>query len=407
MSSEILFVVAVFAAVYLGMALGRWPGLRIDRTGIAILGGIALVAGGGIAAADAALAVDLPTLLMLFGLMILSAQFAACGFYDWCSARIAVSDASPAQILALTVAVAGLLSALLANDIVVFAMTPMLIAGLRGRGLDPRPYLIGLAGGANAGSAATIIGNPQNILIGQAGHLDFWRFLIVAGPPALIGLVIVYLVVWRVWRDGFIADRSAPSIDMPTPDRMGLAKAATASVVLLALFASPLPHVMSILIVAGALLVSRRFASRDMLRLVDWHLLVLFAGLFIVTEAFARTGLPQQVMVWLADAGWGPGSLPVLLPLSLFGSNVIGNVPTVVLLLAIAPDLSGHALTALAVLSTLAGNLLVVGSLANIIVVERAREVGVTLGFAEHARCGIPMTLLSMAAAVLWLLAIS
>ncbi len=407
MSSEILFVVAVFAAVYLGMALGRWPGLRIDRTGIAILGGIALVAGGGIAAADAALAVDLPTLLMLFGLMILSAQFAACGFYDWCSARIAVSDASPAQILALTVAVAGLLSALLANDIVVFAMTPMLIAGLRGRGLDPRPYLIGLAGGANAGSAATIIGNPQNILIGQAGHLDFWRFLIVAGPPALIGLVIVYLVVWRVWRDGFIADRSAPSIDMPTPDRMGLAKAAAASAVLLALFASPLPHVMSILIVAGALLVSRRFASRDMLRLVDWHLLVLFAGLFIVTEAFARTGLPQQVMVWLADAGWGPGSLPVLLPLSLFGSNVIGNVPTVVLLLAIAPDLSGHALTALAVLSTLAGNLLVVGSLANIIVVERAREVGVTLGFAEHARCGIPMTLLSMAAAVLWLLAIS
>ena len=406
MSSEILFVVAVFAAVYLGMGLGRWPWLRIDRTGIAILGAIALVAGGGIAADDAALAVDLPTLLMLFGLMILSAQFAACGFYDWCSARIAVSDASPAQILALTVAVAGLLSALLANDIVVFAMTPMLIAGLKGRGLDPRPYLIGLAGGANAGSAATIIGNPQNILIGQAGDLDFWRFLLVAGPPALIGVVICYVVVWWIWRDRFIADRSAPSIDMPSPDRLGLAKAAVASVVLLALFASPLPHVMSILIVAGALLISRRFASRDMLRLVDWHLLVLFAGLFIVTEAFARTGLPQHVMVWLADAGWGPGSLPVLLPLSLFGSNVIGNVPTVVLLLAIAPDLSGGALTALAVLSTLAGNLLIVGSLANIIFVERAREVGVSLGFAEHARCGIPMTLLSMAAATAWLLAI-
>lgn len=406
MSSEILFVVAVFAAVYLGMALGRWPWLRIDRTGIAILGAIALVAGGGITPSDAALAVDLPTLLMLFGLMILSAQFAACGFYDWCSARIAVSDASPAQILALTVAVAGLLSALLANDIVVFAMTPMLIAGLKGRGLDPRPYLIGLAGGANAGSAATIIGNPQNILIGQAGDLDFWRFLLMAGPPALIGLVIVHLVVWWIWRDRFIADRSAPSIDMPSTDRLGLGKAAIASAVLLALFASPLPHVMSILIVAGALLVSRRFASRDMLRLVDWHLLVLFAGLFIVTEAFARTGLPQQVMVWLADAGWGPGSLPVLLPLSLFGSNVIGNVPTVVLLLAIAPDLSGAALTALAVLSTLAGNLLIVGSLANIIVVERAREVGVSLGFGEHARCGVPMTLASMTAAVLWLLAV-
>jgi len=160
------------------------------------------------------------------------------------------------------------------------------------------------------------------------------------------------------------------------------------------------------MMVAGALLISRRFASRDMLRLVDWHLLVLFAGLFIVTDAFARTGLPQHVFAWLADAGWGPGSLQVLLPLSLLGSNIIGNVPTVVLLLAIAPDLSAHALTALAVLSTLAGNLLIVGSLANIIVVERAREVGVSLGFAEHARCGIPMTLASMAAATVWLLAI-
>lgn len=406
MSTEILFVVAVFAAVYLGMALGRWPWLRIDRTGIAILGAIALVAGGGITAADATLAVDMPTLLMLFGLMILSAQFAACGFYDWCSARIAVSDASPAQILALTVAVAGVLSALLANDIVVFAMTPMLIAGLKGRGLDPRPYLIGLAGGANAGSAATIIGNPQNILIGQAGHLDFWKFLFVAGPPALIGLAIVHAVVWYSWRHRFIADRSAPRIEMPSSDRAGLSKALVASVVLLVLFATPLPHVLSILIVAGALLVSRRFASRDMLRLVDWHLLVLFAGLFIVTDAFARTGLPQQMLAWLANTGWDVGSLPVLLPLSLIGSNVIGNVPTVLLLLAIAPDLSSHALIVLAVLSTLAGNLLIVGSLANIIVVERAREAGVALGFGEHALSGIPMTLASMAAAVLWLLAV-
>jgi Na+/H+ antiporter NhaD/arsenite permease-like protein len=194
---------------------------------------------------------------------------------------------------------------------------------------------------------------------------------------------------------------------MPVPDRMGLIKAVVASAILLGLFASPLPHVLSILLVAGALLISRRFASRDMLRLVDWHLLVLFAGLFIVTDAFARTGLPEHALAWLEQAGWGPGSLPVLLPLSLLGSNVIGNVPTVVLLLAIAPDLSGHALTALAVLSTLAGNLLIVGSLANIIVVERAREVGVTLGFAEHARCGIPMTVVSMTAATVWLLAVA
>ena len=406
MGSEILFVVGVFVAVYVGMALGRLPGVRLDRTGIALLGAIALVAWGSVDGVTAMLAIDVPTLLMLFGLMILSAQFAACGFYDWCSAHIAASAASPPAILALTVVIAGGLSALLANDIVVFAMTPMLIAGLKGRGLDPRPYLIGLAGGANAGSAATIIGNPQNILIGQAGHLDFWRFAAVAAPPAIAGLGIVFAVVWWIWRDRLSVPPSDGQPDQPRLDRAGLVKALFAAVGLLALFASPVPHTISILIVAGALLISRRMASRDMLGLVDWHLLVLFAGLFIVTDAFARTGLPDDFLAALARAGWAIENPSILVPLTLFGSNTIGNVPTVVLLLAIVPDLSKQALVGLAVLSTLAGNLLILGSLANIIVVERARAVGIPLGFVEHARCGIPMTLISMVAAILWLWAV-
>lgn len=183
MTETSALVVAVFVAVYIGMALGRWPGLKIDRTGIALLGAIVLCASGIVSGGAALAAINLPTLLVLFGLMILSAQFAACGFYDWCSARIAATDASPAAILALTVAVAGALSAVLANDIVVFAMTPMLVRGLVRRRLDPRPYLIALAGAANAGSAATVIGNPQNILIGQVGSLDFWPFFTVCAPP--------------------------------------------------------------------------------------------------------------------------------------------------------------------------------------------------------------------------------
>src|SRR5512132_4013205 len=152
------------------MALGRWPGLRIDRTGIALLGAIVLYIGEAVSGEGVLLAIDFPTLIVLFGLMILSSQFAVCGFYDWCSARIASSRAPPAAILALTVFVAGGLSAVLANDVIVFAMTPLLCAGLKSRGLDPRPYLIALAGAANAGSAATFIGNPQNILIGQVGR---------------------------------------------------------------------------------------------------------------------------------------------------------------------------------------------------------------------------------------------
>ncbi|MGH6917772.1 MAG: SLC13 family permease [Geminicoccaceae bacterium] len=396
-------VLTVFLAVYVGMALGRWPGLRIDRTGIAILGAVVLYAAGAIDGRQALQAIDFPTLIVLFGLMMLSAQYAACGFYDWCSARIAAARASPVAILGLTVLVAGVLSAILANDVVVFAMTPMLIKGLQRRGLDPRPYLIALAGASNAGSAATVIGNPQNILIGQLGRLDFWTFLAACGPPAAFGLVTVFAVVAIVWRRhlGAAADRQV-EIEVPPVDRLGIGKAALATIALLAMFTTPLPQVTGVLIIAAVLLVSRRLATREILGLVDWHLLVLFAGLFVVTAAFAEAGLAAGTLAALTAAGIDPQGLPALASLTLVGSNTIGNVPTVVLLLAVLKDLPSESLYALAALSTLAGNLLIVGSLANIIMVERASQCGVALGFGEHARCGIPMTVLSFAAAAAW-----
>jgi Na+/H+ antiporter NhaD/arsenite permease-like protein len=396
-------VLAVFLAVYLGMALGRWPGLRIDRTGIAILGAVVLYAAGAIDGGQALQAIDFPTLIVLFGLMMLSAQYAACGFYDWCSARIAAARTSPAAILGLTVLVAGVLSAILANDVVVFAMTPMLISGLLRRGLNPRPYLIALAGASNAGSAATVIGNPQNILIGQLGELDFWTFLGACGPPAGFGLVTVFAVVGFIWRRQLRAATARPAeIEVPPVDRLGIGKAALATVALLAMFATPLPHVTGVLIVAAVLLVSRRLATREILSLIDWHLLVLFAGLFVVTAAFAEAGLALRTIAALTAAGIDPHGLPALATLTLVGSNTIGNVPTVVLLLTVLDHLPAESLYALAALSTLAGNLLIVGSLANIIMVERARQCGVALGFWEHARCGIPITLLSFAAAAAW-----
>jgi Na+/H+ antiporter NhaD/arsenite permease-like protein len=396
-------VLAVFLAVYIGMALGRWPGLRIDRTGIAILGAVVLYAAGAIDGPQALQAIDFPTLIVLFGLMMLSAQYAACGFYDWCSARIAATQASPTTILGLTVLVAGVLSAILANDVVVFAMTPMLIKGLVRRGLDPRPYLIALAGASNAGSAATVIGNPQNILIGQTGQLDFWTFLGACGPPAAFGLVTVFAVIGLVWRRQLRApaDRDV-QIEIPPIDRLGIGKAVLATVALLAMFTMPLPQVTGVLIVAATLLVSRHLATREILGLVDWHLLVLFAGLFVVTAAFVEAGLAADTLGALTAAGIDPHGLPALASLTLFGSNTIGNVPTVVLLLTVLENLPAEALYALAALSTLAGNLLIVGSLANIIMVERASQCGVVLGFGEHARCGIPITVISFAAALVW-----
>lgn len=406
--TDTLVAVALFAVTYAGMALGRFPGLRIDRTGIALVAAIVLVLSGVVPAQSVAGAIDFPTLAILFGLMILSAQYAGSGFYDWCAYKVAGGNGgapSPVRLMVVTVAVGGGLSAVLANDVVVFAMTPMLCAGLVRRGLDPRPYLIALAGAANAGSAATVIGNPQNILIAQAGGLDFWRFLAVCGVPALAALACVLGVVLWVWRGRLeLPHPPAPApMDPPALDRWPLVKAVVATVALLILFATPLPQDMGVLAVAGVMLVSRQMASRTMLGMVDWHLLVLFAALFTVNHALAMTGIPAALVDALQGAGWFPDRLAVMTPLALVSSNTIGNVPAVILLLNAWTTPPEGALYALALLSTLAGNLLLLGSLANIIMVERAALAGVRLGLADHARCGIPMTLLSMGFAVVWL----
>ena len=404
MSAASLVVLIVFAATYVGMALGRVPGLTLDRTGIALIALAVLLASGLMDLPAFGAAIDAPTLILLFALMVVSAQFAGAGFYDRCAAAITRATACPAVLLALTVAIGGLLSAVLANDIVVFAMTPLLCIGIRGRGLDPRPFLIGLAGASNAGSAATLIGNPQNILIGQVGGLDFWHFIAVCGVPALVALVLVYAVTRVVWRRE-LAGPDAPVVDRaPVPlDRRQTGKGMIAVVALVILFATPVPREVSALGIAALLLVSRRMESRAMLRSVDWNLLLLFLCLFAVTAALANTGLAGEALAWAAQRGLSLDQLSVLTPATLLLSNTLGNVPAVFVIPTIWPDASQGALYALALLSTLAGNLLIVGSIANLIVAERAQAVGVRLGFYDFARAGIPMTLLSVAVAVLWL----
>lgn len=398
-------VLVVFAIVYLGMAVGRLPGLLVDRTGVALLGAIGLVLAGAMDGPAVLRAIDFPTLIILFGLMVLSAQYAACGFYGWCAARLAATPVSPLVLLALVTATGGALSAVLANDVVVFAMTPMLVIGLTRAGLDARPYVLALAAAANAGSAATVIGNPQNILIGSVGALDFWAFAAMCAPPAMASLAIVFAVVAVVWRGRLRVGEGGRHVAAETLelDRGGIVKAVVATLALLALFATPLPHTEGVLVVAGALLVSRRLATRRLFAYVDWHLLVLFACLFVVTASLTATGLPATLLDRLAEEGWQLARLEVLAPLVIVASNTIGNVPLVVLLLGIVGEPTPELLYALALISTLAGNLLLTGSLANIIAVERAAEVGLRIGFLEHAKIGVPITVLSLSLALAWL----
>jgi Na+/H+ antiporter NhaD/arsenite permease-like protein len=399
-------VVTVFILVYAAMALGRWPGLALDRTGAAVIGVIVLVAAG---AADTALilaSIDFSTLVILFALMVLSAQFAASGFFEWCAGAIAATRASPARILTIVVAVAGTLAAVLTNDVVVWAMTPVLVRGLVARGLDPRPFVIALAMAANAGSAATVIGNPQNLLIAGVGRLEFWPFLAACGVPALVALVLVRVVVGglsrRALRPELTADALAAGMVPPhPPERAALAKGAFAAAAVIAVFTLPVDRAHWMLAVAGLLLLSRRLSTRRMLSMVDWHLLLLFAALFVVTGALAASGVTARAVAALgADTLRAPATFALA---ALVGSNTIGNVPLVIVMLSAGLDLGTAQLYALALFSTLSGNLLVVGSLANIIAVERAGAEGVTISFTDYARLGVPVTLASLAFAWVWL----
>jgi Na+/H+ antiporter NhaD/arsenite permease-like protein len=396
-------VVTVFLLVYLGMILGEIPGLALDRTGIALLGAIALVASGRMTTAAAWNAIDVPTIALLLGLMVISAQFRLGGFYNTLTRRLGAGDHTPGGLLALVVLAAGGLSAILANDIVCLAMAPVLIEVCASRRLDPVPFLLALACAANVGSAGTLIGNPQNMLIGQTLQLSFAGYLLDGGVPALIGLGVVWLALWLVYRRHWPRETLVPAIESPPFDRWQTAKGVAVTIVVMTAFLfAPWPREVIALAGAGVLLISRRMASREMLGLVDWHLLVLFAGLFIVNAAIAQSGLMGGMLMAFRQAG-----LDLTHPWTLFGatavlSNLVSNVPAVMLLLPAARhDLSGPVL---ALSSTLAGNLLIVGSIANIIVVDQAARLGVTIDWRTHARVGVPVTLVTLTAAAVWLM---
>ena len=398
------FTTTVFVCVYVGLAAGRLPRLRIDRTGIALVGAIVLLLVGAIDMEHAWPAIDAPTLALLFGLMIVSAQLHLSGFYAAVTTRLAEARVGPRGLLALLVAVSGSLSALLQNDIVCLAMTPLLVDVCTRRGLDPVPFLLALAASANVGSAATLIGNPQNVLVGQRLDLSFGGYLLFAAPAVAIGLLGCWLLACWHWRGRFERELSPRVAQVPSLDVAQLRKGLCVLLALvLVLLVSPLPQAVAALAAGGILLVSRRTASRDLLGQVDVQLLLLFIGLFVVHAAFEATGIPDQVLAALSARGVELGDTPWLFGATVALSNVVSNVPAVMLLLPVADSAADGCL--LALVSTFSGNLLLVGSIANLIVVGEAERLGVQpVGrswFAEHLRYGMPVTVLTLAVAAL------
>ncbi|MBN2319992.1 MAG: anion transporter [Acidobacteria bacterium] len=395
-------VIVVFVFVYAGMMLGRIPSLALDRTGIALLGAIILLAAGKIQPVDAWRAIDVSTIALLLGLMVLSAQFRLGGFYARLTRRLGEMDVSPKAFLACLIVCAGALSAVLANDIVCLAMTPVLIRTCAGRRLNPVPFLLALACASNIGSAATLIGNPQNMLIGQTLSLSFAGYLIDAGIPVILGLAAVWIVVSRRLGVQRIGGLTMSDADAPPYDTWQTGKGffVLGGLILFFLF-TPYPREIVALAAAGLLLSSRRMASRKILGLVDWQLLVLFSGLFVVNSVLVSTGGLGAAMKALHLVGVDVGHPAWLFGITAILSNLVSNVPATMLLLPAATHPLSGAILALS--STLAGNLFIVSSIANIIVVEQARLYNVAVTWKEHAKVGIPVTLITLALSAAWL----
>ncbi len=401
-------IVAVFFIVYLGMILGGLPFLQLDRTGIALLGAIVLIGTEAVSPAAAARSIHLPTVILLFSFMVVSAQLRLGGFYTWVTLKLASLPLSPTALLGAVIATVASLSAVFSNDIICLAVAPVLINACAERRLNPVPYLLALACGANVGSAATLIGNPQNILIGSALRLSFGRYAAQAAVPVVLGLVATWAVIaaqsrgrWAL-RETPVGPGERRSDEIPQLDRWQSTKGLVVAAALLLVFlVTDWPREVAALVGAGVLLTSRRLHSSRTLGLVDWELLVLFGGLFVVNHALTQTGLPAVAVADLAAQGI---QLERPLPLfvsTVFLSNAVSNVPAIMLLLPMAKHSFAGPL--LALVSTLAGNLMIVGSIANIIVVDAAARAGVRVDWRAHARVGLPVTLVTLGLTAVWL----
>jgi Na+/H+ antiporter NhaD/arsenite permease-like protein len=391
-------VSTIFGLTYLALALGKVPGLRIDRAGIALVGAAAMLACGVLSLRDAARAVDYETIVLLFGMMVVVAYLRMAGFFALATGRIAARFSGPMTLLAVTIALSGVLSAFLVNDVVCVALTPLVLHLCQRLKRPPVPYLVGLATASNVGSVATITGNPQNIIIGSL-------FTARLAPVAVIALVLNFIVVALVYRNALGAEApGSPADDVPRPrvHRGLLVKSVVVALVTVGSFFAGQPIALVALAAAGVLMLDR-VRPEKVYAAVDWPLLVMFAGLFVVVQAFEV----NVVRAWGLERWGALRASPVVLVsgLSVVLSNLVSNVPAVLLfkpLMAVMPQ-KELAWLALAMSSTLAGNLTVLGSVANLIVVENARRAGTELGFLEYLKVGAPLTVVTTLVGVAWL----
>ena len=396
---------AIFLLTYIVVAVGRVPGLRLDRAGAALVGGSLMLAVGAVTLDDLGKAVDLPTLALLLGLMIVVGNLRLSGFFRLVTGWVVAHARHRLQLLAAVILSAGIFSAFLLNDAICLVMTPLVVDIARRLRRDPVPYLLAVAMASNIGSTATITGNPQNILIGSFSGIAYGRFAAVLSPVAGAGLALTFALIWLMHREEF--RRRGDEFAAHTPPahlhRPLTLKALAVTLAMVAGFFAGLPPALVALVAGGAMLLTRVVRSERIYREIDWTLLLMFAGLFVVVAGFEKVLLTPETIA--AVSRLHLDQVPVLSLVTAALSNLVSNVPAVLVLrpfmnAAGEPD---RAWLTVAMASTLAGNLTILGSVANLIVVQGARAHGVAIGFWTYFRVGAPLTVLTIVIGACWL----
>ncbi len=404
MDWKIAVTTGIATLTLIGVAVGRWPWLKMNRATIALVGATLLIALGIIPLEKAYQAVDWNTIVLLLAMMILNVNLRLAGFFHLVASKVVRLASTPRRLLALVVAVSGVLSAVFLNDTIALMLTPLVLDLALALRRNPLPYLVALVTAANAGSVATVMGNPQNMLVGIASGIGFTPFFLALAPVAIAGLVVIWVVIVLVYRTEFAPVVFAETYALPGREyRPLLRKSIAASVVMLvALFAgAPIP--LAALIAAALVLFTRRLKPERVFREIDWGLLVFFSALFVVTGAIEESGAGAHLFAWLRP--WADGGPASLTAVSVVLSNLVSNVPAVMLFRPVVPTLDdpGTAWLTLAMATTLAGNLTLLGSVANLIVAEIARHRGVRLSFVEYLKAGTPIAILTLLIGIGWL----
>ncbi len=394
----------IFATSYLALAIGKVPGLSIDRAGIALVGAGLMVASGALSLEEAYKAIDLDTITLLLGMMILVASLRLSGFFACSTTWIVEQAKSPLILLFAVTATSGIFSAFLVNDAICLVLAPLVLELTLRMGRKPTPYLLAVAMASNVGSTATITGNPQNIMIGSFSHIPYSTFALALGPVALVGLLITAGLVGLFHREEFLGARHLATV-MPNIriNHALILRALLATAAMITLFFAGQPPAKVAIIIGGWLLLTRRVKSKRIYAEIDWSLLLMFAGLFIIVAGAQHALLTTELIA--AVGRLHLDQTPILSAVTALLSNLVSNVPAVLMLKPFVEPLKNHdsAWLVISMASTLAGNFTILGSIANLIVVQKAAERGVVITFWDYFRVGAPLTMITLVIGTLWM----